>query len=92
MAGLSPNPVLQALRNNGYRVKYIHHIDYFVNDRGVLDLNYSEVGADSALAVFCNPIIDRMIGVAGQETKQIDHSAQMNVLLAHIRPPANETG
>ena len=72
MAGLSPNPVLQTLRNNGYRVQYIHHNDYFVTARGVLDFNYPEARADSALAVFGNPIIDRMISVAGDEAERIE--------------------
>ena len=92
MAGLSTNPVLQALRNNGYRIQYVHHNDYFVNARGVLDFNYPEARSDSALAIFGNPIIDRMIGAAGDEAEKSDNSAQMKVLLAHIKPPASKTG
>lgn len=92
LAGLSPNPLHQVLRNNGYRIQYIHHNDYFVNSRGMLDFNYPEVHADSALAVFGNPILDRMVGVAGDEAQSYDTSKQMRVLLAHIRPPASETG
>ena len=84
MAGVSPNPVLQALRRNGYRIQYIHHNDYFVITRGMLDFNYPEVRADSALAVFGNPIIDRLIGVAGDEAEKVDNNAQMQVLLANI--------
>jgi hypothetical protein len=92
MAGLSPNPALQTLRSNGYRVQYIHHNDYFVTARGVLDFNYPEVRADSALAVFGTPIIDRMIGVSGDEAERGSNSEQMKVLLAHIKPPTSETG
>jgi hypothetical protein len=92
MAGLSPNPVLQALRRNGYRIQYIHHNDYFVTTRGTLDFNYPEVRADSALAVFGNPIIDRLIGVAGDKAAKIGNNAQMQVLLANIKPAASETG
>jgi hypothetical protein len=92
LAGLSPNPLLQALRNNGYRIQYIHHNDYFVNARGVLDFNYPEVRTDGALAVFGNPIIDRLIGAGGDEAERIDNSDQMKMLLAHIKPPASANG
>jgi hypothetical protein len=92
MAGLSYNPVLETLRNNGYRIQYIHHDDYFVKDQGVLDFTYPDVAAKSALAVFGNPFIDRMIGVAGAHAEKIDNDKQMKVLLANIRPPSNETG
>lgn len=92
MAGKYYNPVLQVLRRNGYRIQYVHHNDYFVKERGVLDFNFPDEPANNALAVFGNPWLNRMFGLAGDRAAAISNAEQMEVLLSRIMPPAEKTG
>lgn len=87
MAGLYPNPVLDVLRANGYRIQYIHHNDYFVVDHGVLDFVYPDVPAYSALAVFSSPLLGMLIGIDNLYAEKIQNQEQLRILLSRIPPP-----
>jgi hypothetical protein len=88
MAGLGRNPTLEILRSNGYRIQYVHHLDYFVNERGVLDFVYPVKPAWSVLGIFSSPLLERLVGaehiVPGRRTRD-DHK---RVLLERIREAA----
>ena len=67
----TPNPVIDVLRSNGYRIQFIHRDDSWVVDRGVLDFVYPEVPAYSALSLFSGettrpaeekPLLGRVFG------------------------------
>lgn len=87
MAGLAPNPAIDVLRTNGYRIQYIHHDDYFVVDRGVIDFVYPDVPAYSALAVFGSPLLGRLIGSENLYAKTMQKEEQLRTLHLRIPPP-----
>lgn len=84
MAGFIHNPVLQTLRNNGYRLQYVHGIDYFVNEPGVIEFVYPQGTALSALRVFGNPVLNNL----GGRKRRVSFDTQKAILYARIQPPA----
>ncbi|WP_139247720.1 LTA synthase family protein [Hyphomicrobium sp. CS1GBMeth3] len=68
LAGVVHNPVLATLKSNGYQLQYIHGIDYFVNEQGVLDYVFPDKPISSALRVFGAPLLrmKRKIGLEPQ--------------------------
>ncbi|HXF54278.1 MAG TPA: hypothetical protein VNK52_09165 [Hyphomicrobiaceae bacterium] len=62
MAGLARNPVLDTLRDNGYRVQYIHGIDYFVSEQGALDYLFPQEPLYAALRIYGSPLFNSIAG------------------------------
>jgi len=62
MAGLARNPVLDTLRDNGYRVQYIHGIDYFVTEQGTLDYLFPQEPLYAALRIYGSPLFNSIAG------------------------------
>jgi hypothetical protein len=62
MAGLARNPVLETLRSNGYRVQYVHGIDYFVTEQGTLDFLFPQEPLYAALRVYGSPLFNAIAG------------------------------
>jgi hypothetical protein len=62
MAGIASNPVLETLRNNGYRVQYVHGIDYFVTEQGTLDFLFPQEPLYAALRVYGSPLFNAIAG------------------------------
>ena len=83
MAGLIHNPVLFTLKNNGYRLQYIHQIDYFVNELGILEFIYPEPTALSALRAFGNPTLS---SIAGRK-RRVSLETQTRILYDRIPAP-----
>jgi hypothetical protein len=77
LAGLYHNPVLETLRSNGYRLQYIHSLDYFVNEQGVLDYMFPEKPVSDALRVFGLPLL---------KIKRVLLDEQREVLYSRLRP------
>ena len=92
MAGLARNPVLETLRNNGYRVQQIHGIDYFLNERGVLDFVYPEEPLYSALRIFDSPLLNGIFGAHGVRAGPRSVKEEMKVLWDRMRGPPADTG
>ena len=87
MAGLIHNPVLHTLRNNGYRLQYIHGIDYFVNEPGVVEFVYPQGTALSALRAFGNPALSSI----GGRKRRVTLDTQAAVLSKRFHPPPEQT-
>lgn len=79
LAGIVHNPVLAALKNNGYRLQYIHGLDYFVNEPGQLDYIFPPKHLASALRVFNIPIL--------KMKRRISMDAQKDALYANMHAP-----
>jgi hypothetical protein len=87
MAGLTHNPVLHTLRENGFSLQYVHGVDYFVNETGLIDYVYPQAPVHSALRVFGNPMLN---GISGR-TWRASIEAHKAVLFSRIQPPAEQT-
>lgn len=86
MAGLIHNPVLYALKQNGYRLQYVHGIDYFVNEPGIVEFVYPQGTALSALRAFGNPTLNRI----GGRKRRVSIETQTEVLYERIQPPPEQ--
>ena len=86
MAGLIHNPVLHTLMKNGYRFQYVHGIDYFVNEPGMIEFVYPESTALSALRAFGNPTLDKI----GGRKRRVTLDKQTAVLYDRIHPQAGD--
>ena len=84
LAGVIHNPVLEVLKRNGYRLQYIHGLDYFVNEQGILDYMFPEKPVSSALRVFGVPLL--------KMKRRITIEAQNEVLYSRLHPPAGADG
>lgn len=84
LAGVIHNPGLETLRANGYRLQYIHGIDYFVNEQGILDYMFPEKPISSALRVFGVPLLKMKRNIS-----EADHEAALD---ANMHKSARETG
>ncbi len=84
MAGLARNPVLETLRANGYRIQYVHGIDYFVHERGTLDFLYPEDPPWSVLRIFGSPVLHSLIGKDNIVPGRRERAEQKEVLFARI--------
>jgi hypothetical protein len=78
LAGVVHNPTLATLKSNGYRIQYIHGIDYFVNEQGVLDYMFPDKPISSSLRVFGVPLL--------KMKRRIGLEAQMEALYPRIHP------
>jgi len=87
MAGLLHNPVLHTLKQNGYSLQYVHGVDYFVNERGVIDYVYPQAPIHSALRVFRNPVLN---GISGRKWRASVETHKV-ALFSRIQPPAEQT-
>ena len=86
MAGLGRNPVLEAMRRNGYRVQYIHGADYFVSEQGVLDFVFPQEPVYRAMRVYGSPLVTSLARhrlLAG--TRSI--AEQTSVMLSRLPDP-----
>lgn len=83
LAGVVHNPSLSTFKSNGYHLQYIHGIDYFVNEPGLLDFMYPPKPMASALRVFDIPLL-RM-------KRHISIDDQREVLYSKIPAPARQT-
>jgi hypothetical protein len=79
MAGLARNPVLETLRDNGYRVQYVHGSDYFVNEQGTLDFLFPQEPLQAALRIYGSPLLNRIVG-RSRQSRSLDE--QKSVLLS----------
>lgn len=84
LAGVVHNPVLQTLKANGYALQYIHGLDYFVNEQGMLDYMFPEKPSFSALRVFGTPLLKRK--------RRITLESQMEALYARLPLPPGDKG
>lgn len=84
LAGVIHNPVLSALKRNGYRLQYIHSLDYFVNEQGILDYMFPDKPISSSLRVFGVPLLKMKRKISAEDHQQ--------TLYANIKRPASETG
>lgn len=84
LAGVAHNPVLSTLKSNGYRLQYIHALDYFVNEQGILDYMFPEKPITSSLRVFGLPLL--------KMKRDITLEAQKEVLYSRIHPPPGADG
>jgi hypothetical protein len=84
LAGVVHNPVLSTFKSNGYRLQYIHGLDYFVNEQGILDYMFPEKPITSSLRVFGLPLL--------KMRRDITVAAQKEALYARIHPPASRDG
>lgn len=83
-AGVVHNPVLSTLKSNGYHLQYIHALDYFVNEQGILDYMFPEKPITSSLRVFGLPLLTMR--------RDITLEAQTETLYARIHPPPGPGG
>lgn len=84
LAGIIHNPVLSTLKSNGYRLQYIHGLDYFVNEQGVLDYMFPDTPISSSLRVFGVPLLKMKRRITLEEQKE--------TLYERIFPPAAPDG
>lgn len=84
LAGMVHNPVLATLKSNGYKLQYVHSIDYFVNEQGILDYMFPEKPVSSALRVFGVPLL--------KMKRRISLDAQKEALYSRLHPPAGADG
>lgn len=87
MAGLIHNPVLYTLRNNGYRLQYVHGIDFLVNEPGVVEFVYPQGTALSALRAFGNPTLSSI----GGRKRRVTLDTQAAVLTERLQRPPEQT-
>lgn len=80
LAGIIHNPVLATLKANGYKLQYIHSLDYFVNELGKLDYMFPDKPISSSLRVFGVPLL--------KMKRRISIEDQKEVLYERIHKPA----
>lgn len=83
LAGVIHNPVLSTLKRNSYRLQYIHSIDYFVNEQGILDYMFPDKPISSSLRVFGVPLLKMKRKISADDHKQ--------ALYSNIKQPAGAT-
>jgi hypothetical protein len=81
LAGIIHNPVLSTLKSNGYKVQYIHSLDYFVNELGTLDFMFPDKPISSSLRVFGVPLL--------KMKRRITLDDQKEILYERIHKPAS---
>lgn len=84
MAGLTYNPVLHTLKNNGYKVQYIARQPYFTKDNGILDYNYPHEPAFSAFQLFYNPIFEYLLDQKHLFPETVSTERQTQVFLDRL--------
>ena len=87
MAGIARNPVLETVRSNGYRVQYVHGIDYFVNEQGTLDFLFPDEPVYAALRVYNSPLFNSLAGNKHIFAGRRGPSEQKEVLLSRLHGP-----
>jgi hypothetical protein len=61
--GHAHNPVIETLRQNGYRVQFVHASDYFVSDQGNLDIAYAATPRLNVLRLYGSERLDALVGL-----------------------------
>lgn len=84
LAGIVHNPVLNTLKVNGYRLQYIHGLDYFVNEQGLLDYMFPPKPLASALRIFDVPLL--------KMKRHISIDSQKDALYSNMHPSSKATG
>jgi hypothetical protein len=82
--GNAHNPVIETLRQNGYRVQFVHASDYFAIDQGNLDIAYAAKPRLNVLRLYGSERLDNLIGLrdAVSWARRLDQ--QDNYLLERI--------
>lgn len=98
LSGQIHNSALTLLKSNGYHVQYIHGLDYFVNEQGILDYIYPPQHLVSALRIFDIPILKMKRQLSMEEHKRVlygrvesptSRSAEPWFTFVHVNLPAH---
>jgi hypothetical protein len=82
--GNAHNPVIETLRQNGYRVQFVHASDYFASDQGDLDIAYAATPRLNVLRLYGSERLDDLVGLKDAVSSARLLHQQDNYLLERI--------